>query len=94
MNSAALSKGLLSTIVALKFKFQRILVKSGLPVLKIWQMVSWYFIEYQYDFVSQIRQEIKAADNQSDSRILRLTELQGAWIGSELNQYLMLVNCR
>ena len=94
MNSAALSKGLLSTIVALKFKFQRTLIKSGLPVLKIWQMVSWYFIEYQYDFVRQIRQEIKAADNQSDSRILRLTELQGAWIGSELNQYLMLVNCR
>ena len=94
MNSAALSKGLLSTIVALKFKFQRTLIKSGLPVLKIWQMVSWYFIEYQYDFVSQIRQEIKAADNQSDLRILRLTELQGAWIGSELNQYLMLVNCR
>ena len=94
MDSAALSKGLLSTIVALKCKFQRTLIKSGLPVLKIWQMVSWYFIEYQYDFVSQIRQEIKAADNQSDSRILRLTELQGAWIGSELNQYLMLVNCR
>ena len=94
MNSAALSKGLLSTIVAWKFKFQRTLIKSGLPVLKIWQMVSWYFIEYQYDFVSQIRQEIKAADNQSDSRILRLTELQGAWIASELNQYLMLVNCR
>ena len=94
MNSAALSKGLLSTIVALKFKFQRTLIKSGRPVLKIWQMVSWYFIEYQYDFVGQIRREIKAADNQSDSRILRLTELQGAWIGSELNQYLMLVNCR
>ena len=40
MNSAALSKGLLSTIVALKFKFQRTLIKSGLPVMKIWQMVS------------------------------------------------------
>ena len=62
--------------------------------MKIWQMVSWYFIEYHYDFVNQIRQEIKAADNQSDSRILRLTELQGAWIGSEFNQNLMLVNCR